>query len=173
MKLASHTRPARSFEPNRLPSCAVSSNAGTVPRTGSLGGSGVRTPHAIGQPAVRATTTTQVSGRRTAAPTAAWMRSRNTDGAAVAMAAFGLENDDQIPEAAMPGKPEVRLEQHGRPRSRPRDGGMASGRPVRQRDTREDRNVDLPDLGRVLLRRAPDRRRHPLCGPPPVAPAGG
>src|SRR5205085_12051441 len=108
MKLASHTRPARSLEPNRPPSAAVSSNGGTVPRTGSLGGTGVRSAHEIGHAAMSAMIRAQVRGRPTAAATLAWIRSRSAVRAAVGIAPFGLENDDdQIPEASRPGKSEV------------------------------------------------------------------
>src|SRR5207253_8372809 len=83
MKLATHTRPARSFEPKGLPSCAVSSNGGKVPRTFSRGGMGVRSAHTIGQAAMNATRSAQATGRATTSLTARWKRSRKAAGLAV------------------------------------------------------------------------------------------
>src|SRR5438094_6906787 len=173
MKLASQTRPTRSLEPNRPPFAAVSSKGGTVPRTGSLGGTGVRRAQEIGHATMSAMSTTQVSGRPTAAPTHAWMRSRNPDRAAVGIAPIAFETDDQVPEASRAGKSEVRLERHGRARARAPDGGVAAGCPIRHRDTREDRDVDLPHLRCFFFWRPAHRRRHPLRGPPPVAAGRG
>ncbi len=74
MKLATHTRPASSRDPKARPSWSVSSKAGTVPRTGSGRGTGVRSAQITGHAASAAITAIQRSGRPAAVRTAASMR---------------------------------------------------------------------------------------------------
>jgi hypothetical protein len=117
MKLATQTRPARSLEPNGRPSCAVSSNAGSVASTGSGGGTGVRSAQAIGHAARRETTSAQVSGRPTAALIALSTRSPEVTAlVAAGILASVLSEDDPITAPGVFGNATKAAAQFPRPK---------------------------------------------------------